>query len=417
MEVEKLSFEFLWGGNDRVKRNIIYQDYDYGGMKMTNYTLFVKTQRVMWLKRLIYGEKEMGWKLYFDYCCKSVGGRLIFLCDYEISKLELNIPRFYLEILKAWQDLKEVRQGKGKVLNPIIFNNRNICLKGKMVFNNISYDKGIYFIKDLVFQGLMRPVEHFQNLGINCDDLLLINDIFKVIQEVLKDDTVVVKFHEVDIANFDIGLNISEQNVMFRDIKSRKVYDYLVKELRKLFVLQISDNQTVFQFTEKQITETYSGLRSMTLIRKHREFQYKLLHRAIYTKEQLSKFGFVTDNLCSFCHQEVETYIHVFLNCPKVKEIWQIMIQLFELTEIATLEWKDIFVGLPGKSLRIKFVNTLIVMVKYIIFKCRTGSTLPSSRKIQRDILNYREEEKKLAIKRGKLGLHLQKWEYIDRVI
>ena len=66
-----------------------------------------------------------------------------------------------------------------------------------------------------------------------------------------------VKFHEVDIANFDIGLNISEQNVMFRDIKSRKVYDYLVKELRKLFVLQISDNQTVFQFTEKQITETY----------------------------------------------------------------------------------------------------------------------------------------------------------------
>ena len=56
-------------------------------------------------------------------------------------------------------------------------------------------------------------------------------------------------------------------------------------------------------------------------------------------------------------------------------------------------------------------------MVKYIIFKSRTGSTLPSSRKIQRDILNYREEEKKLAIKRRKLGLHLQKWEYIDMLI
>ena len=93
------------------------------------------------------------------------------------------------------------------------------------------------------------------------------------------------------------------------------------------------------------------------------------------------------------------------------------MIHLFELTEVRTLEWKDIFMGLPGKSVRIKFVNTLIVMLKYIIFKSRKGSTLPSLGKIQKDILNYREEEKKLAIKKGKLGLHLQKWEYVDRLV
>ena len=48
------------------------------------------------------------------------------------------------------------------------------------------------------------------------------------------------------------------------------------------------------------------------LIRKQREFQFRLLHGAIYTNEYLHRFGFVGDNLCSFCKQETETYKHLF---------------------------------------------------------------------------------------------------------
>ena len=61
-EVEIISFEFLWNGKDRIKRNIMYQDYEFGSLKMTNFRIFVKAQRIMWLKRLLYGEKDVGWK-------------------------------------------------------------------------------------------------------------------------------------------------------------------------------------------------------------------------------------------------------------------------------------------------------------------------------------------------------------------
>ena len=101
----------------------MYQNYDDGGIRMTNYTLFVKTQRIMWLKRLIYGEKNINWKLYFDYCCELIGGRLVFLCDYEISKMNLKIPHFYLEMLRAWQEIRKCRFPDIESLNPIIFNN------------------------------------------------------------------------------------------------------------------------------------------------------------------------------------------------------------------------------------------------------------------------------------------------------
>ena len=80
---------------------ICYQDYSDGGLRMTDFELFVKTQRVMWLKRLLYGKRKMGWKLYFDYSFRQVGGRLIFLCNYDVKLLTLKVPMFYLEILKA----------------------------------------------------------------------------------------------------------------------------------------------------------------------------------------------------------------------------------------------------------------------------------------------------------------------------
>ena len=134
LEVEKMSFEFIWRGKDRIKRNILYQNYGFGGIKMSNYMLFVKSQRIMWLKRLIYGEKDSGWKMYFDYCCRNVGGRLIVLCDYEIAKLRIEMPLFYIEALKAWQDIRRCRYSDTELINPILFNNINICMKGKMFF-------------------------------------------------------------------------------------------------------------------------------------------------------------------------------------------------------------------------------------------------------------------------------------------
>ena len=43
----------------------MYQDYEFGGLKMTNFRIFVKAQRIMWLKRLLYGDKDVGWNFFF----------------------------------------------------------------------------------------------------------------------------------------------------------------------------------------------------------------------------------------------------------------------------------------------------------------------------------------------------------------
>ena len=157
--------------------------------------------------------------------------------------------------------------------------------------------------------------------------------------------------------------------------------------LRYSCSLQIKDGQNNFEYTEEEIKEIFVRPRSTTLLSKHREFQYMLLHGVIYTKVQLSRFNFVENSMCSFCHQETETYKHVFLQCQIVKDIWKDMITYYDLMEIRNMDWPDIFVGLPGSSVRIKFVNSLIILLKYIIFKSRSTGILPSFNAIQKKIV------------------------------
>jgi len=413
-DVEKITFEFLWKGKDRIKRNIMFQDYKNGGIRMSNYRLFVKTQRIGWLRRLLYGEKNMGWKLFFDYCCRSVGGRFIFLCDYEVLKMKLKIPQFYMDVLKAWEDIRECRNVEGEFTNPIIFNNRNVCFKGKMVFETDLFEKDVYLISHIWNKGRVKSVETFLNLGMKSKELSMINDLCKAIPDELKDENTWYKFQNVDMLTFEIEMKVLGQKINLRDIDLRKINEFWVNHMQKSYTMKIKDGQNSFDYTNEEISDIFVRPRRTTLLSKHREFQYKLLHGVIYTKEQLFKFGFVENNLCSFCQQETETYTHLFLYCGKVKDIWKSVITHYDLMEIRNMEWRDVFVGLSGNSVRIQFVNSLLIMIKYIIYKSRNTETLPSFNKIQKTLFEYMDEEKKLATKRGRLGAHLLKWEYFN---
>ena len=115
-----------------------------------------------------------------------------------------------------------------------------------------------------------------------------------------------------------------------------------------MYCLETNDGHQKLDFSEKDMRGVLVRPRISTLIGELREFQYKLLHGAVYTKEQLLKFGFVADNLCSYCNQSSETYSHLFWGCMKIKHFWQDAIAHFELEELRNANWEDIHVGIEG---------------------------------------------------------------------
>ena len=121
-----------------------------------------------------------------------------------------------------------------------------------------------------------------------------------------------------------------------------------------MFYTVIKDDHSRYDYTDKEIKDLFIKPRSSTLIRKHRSFQFILIQGVVYTNERLMKSGFVTDNLCSLCQREPETYLRICLKCDKVISLWKFIINHFDINELRNLDWRDIFGGISGYTNRSK---------------------------------------------------------------
>ena len=66
-EVNELFFSFLWNGKgDKIKRDIIINDYPNGGLKMIDIQSFSKSLKATWIKKYLDDENRGKWKYFFD---------------------------------------------------------------------------------------------------------------------------------------------------------------------------------------------------------------------------------------------------------------------------------------------------------------------------------------------------------------
>ena len=144
---------------------------------------------------------------------------------------------------------------------------------------------------------------NFKKDYIGSENIIKIWEICDAILKSGKYEGNIYDFYSVDIEEYSISLKIFENIILLKDVPSRKVYELFITYLQQSYTLRIKDGHNDFAFSKKEITNIFLRPRITTLLTKVREFQYKLLHEAIYTKENLLKFGFVENNQCSFCKQ------------------------------------------------------------------------------------------------------------------
>ena len=58
-EVNKLLYSFLWNGKgDKIKRNIIINEYQNGGLRMIDIESFCKSLKGTWIKKYLNEENQ-----------------------------------------------------------------------------------------------------------------------------------------------------------------------------------------------------------------------------------------------------------------------------------------------------------------------------------------------------------------------
>ena len=173
IEANRIIFDFIWKGKDKVKRISLISDTKDGGLKAPHLESIIKTQRIMFCKKLVENE-PCHWKTILLHYLKPVGNKFILCCNFDVKKLPINLPKFYRECFECFAQCSAStcnsvpELSHEEILNTVIWNNKFICINGKSVFNQSLISKGLFRIGDLVSVNIAlnhnKSTKHFNTV-------------------------------------------------------------------------------------------------------------------------------------------------------------------------------------------------------------------------------------------------------------
>ena len=108
-ELNGAFYHFLWDGKpDKIKRNIMINDYSNGGLKMIDLFSFNKSLKTIWIKKYLDKTNLGKWKLFFERELGRYGGEAVFLGNLNKTDIKHHFSStniFINEILMIWSEV------------------------------------------------------------------------------------------------------------------------------------------------------------------------------------------------------------------------------------------------------------------------------------------------------------------------
>ena len=122
--------------------------------------------------------------------------------------------------------------------------------------------------------------------------------------------------------------------------------------------------------------------------------------------------------LCSFCHSENETLMHIFVTCPNISQFWRDIEEwvLRKTKYNLSLSQQDIILGSTHVEPFFLPINTLIMVAKYYIFTSSKTDRVPNIFELQKRARVIYEEQKLVAKLDSKQFQFNKKWETFENI-
>ena len=162
-----------------------------------------------------------------------------------------------------------------------------------------------------------------------------------------------------------------------------------------------------------QWQDRFKRIYKATLDTKIRTFQFKFIHRRIATNKFLYRIGVKSSPTCNFCRHESQDLMHLFFHCSAVKTFWnEVNKWLFELDAlVSSLSILDICFGVHSRN---EFVNTIIIVYgKHFIYRYKYIDKILVFNHFQKEIIFLEKMERIIALRQGKISVHLEKWKVL----
>ena len=400
---------FLWGGKrSKIRKEIIVQKFEKGGLQMINIDAFIKSLKCRWVNRLVNAGDET-WKAIIEHHFREFGGcKLIF--NYNLDKKGLvyitrNMPCFYREVIMNWY--KVVRNNDNLNLTPssigeqIIWGNRHL---------NAGY-KSVLFFKEWIESGIIHIADLFNNGSFIRYNTLL--------DKLKCKSNWIVQYIEVKKAIpktwYRIMCEVSNKiYIRFGRIQLRKrafngeykdMFDFACKDI----YWNIVSNSSVKTYAPKiwkkdcgkdcNWKEIWVEKIKCMPVKKIAQFNYYLLYNKIPHKENLFKWKIMNNPFCEIC-KNIEDSKHFLYECKAVKQFWRkcnnIINQLYRMN--VRLLWKHIVYGYRIYCKTFDVFNLILMVATFAVYKARILERRDIEQIIREEIfyINYNKKNKML---------------------
>ena len=368
---------FIWNGKDKVKRSVLINDVEHGGLKMLDIECMIKAQRIMCLKKYIE-DYVSPWKILLDYYLGNVGGKFILKCQFDTCKLPISLPVFYEDYFDAWSFLAKTDVVTyGDIMNQVIWNNKNILSQGKSIYQPLFHKCGIITVGDLisndraflksekVLKAQLSPSQLF---------VLMVNASPSEWRSIMKGNAFFPPSPSNESSYF---LSVKGEMMDILNIRSKNVY--------KKFCFYKSTPPTAQAKWEgnypsllSEWTKIYSLPFKVTLDTNLRAFQYRFLNRIVYTNYKLFAFKIVDSPYCTFCKNEAESPEHLFFFCKVADMFWKEVLSWIALSSNEVKDISDVSFGKFNINKDFIIINHVLLLAKFFIYRYKLDKKEPS---------------------------------------
>ena len=310
---------------------------------------------------------------------------------------ELFEESFWRDVLRYWSQLnfqKTVDNPKSQML----WLNSHILIEGKPVIWMKQYNKGLKTIAHLYDdERLISVRKAYENFGLSWMEFHMLVSAIPMGWRKNHDE-----LHQVTLYDQIISTNQTVRRVYVKLQNDRGLLQEKYVTWRSRFEDQIDYEEFIRAFTD---------IYSITNIPKLRSFQYRLLQNALVLNTQLKKWGVMQQDTCTFCQEEAEDLLHIFVKCPCILELWKTVSIFAEtISEVCfKMNAKGILLNQFAKPPR-NVDNFIGLVTKQFIYRKRCAQEQLNFVELRNQIYQNRNFEKYYAMKNNHMSVFQKKW-------
>lgn len=409
-EYERLIKSFLWEGRPKMSLVTLYNAKENGGLNLINLRnkdLAFKAQWVSKFKRF---------KVVKNLALQFLPTEYIFHCNINPNQIDrVNIQsKFWSDVLYGWsmyhyKDSSTPIATSSIMKMPVFYNSQIIIARNFLTYKQ-AVELGVNTVSDFFVPntgGLVKSAAEWLTQGCSPAQVIKIQGIVSAIPK-----------KWMDIIKGKISLDYSNKLIFRYDYASIPgklsaiVYKQITcKELCHSDIAGKWSDKLSLSISPQDLEDSFTNIKYIVYDVKMRDFQFRFLHRKIFTNYLLKIWKLVDSDRCTFCKDLYETIEHLFFQCNIVKRFWNLLQCWYEAmtdTEIV-IDEKLILLNhfVPNKT---HILDSLILMGKQHIYKCRSLNRELNFYNFKQEFFYTCKIERKIAFLNNRHKAFVKKW-------